>query len=378
MAHTQSSVISVSNKQLLPLVRTASGIVERRVAVPILGHLLLKAEDGRITVIGTKGTDQVNVSCETDNVFETGMMTAPAMQIQSILSNLSADAEVRLETARDSIRLTSGTSSFSMPACDPGTFPLLKTDLTGVNVTIPAKSLRKMLSEVAFAMAVQDVRAYLNGVLFEVEKQTLNLVATDTFRLAVATTQLDNLPVDEQIHCGIVPRGTISLLLKMLPDTDDIVEILLGEGKTLFKWNGVEFVSSMVEGKFPSYRRVIPTEDINNRTVKVSREDLVRTVTQTALFADDKRPGMAMELTKNLMTFKYRTDLNEMSSVRLECEWPHEDMTMAFNSKFFMAALTAVGAKSLVLHFGANTSPLLITKGEEDDGYRSILMPCRL
>ncbi|MGN1150211.1 MAG: hypothetical protein ACI4SY_05850, partial [Sutterella sp.] len=137
MARTQSTVISVSNKQLLPLVRTASGIVERRVAIPVLGHLLIKAEDGQIIVVGTKGTDQVNASCATDNVFDTGMMTVPATQFQSILSNLGADAEVRLETGKDCVKLTSGTSSFSMPSCDPETFPLLKTDLKGVSVTIP-------------------------------------------------------------------------------------------------------------------------------------------------------------------------------------------------------------------------------------------------
>lgn len=376
--NAQSAVITAANKLLLPLIRAASGVVERRTTVPVLGHLLLKADNGELSAIGSKGTDQVKAFCSTESIFDAAVMTVPAAQIQSILSNFGADTEIRLEAEKDKVSLTAGTSSFTMASCDPLTFPLLKTDVKGIGITITAKKLRRMLAETSFAMAVQDVRAYLNGVLFEVEKQTLCLVATDTFRLAVAETKIDNLPVDEAVHSGIVPRGTIALLLKMLPETDDIVEILLGEEKTLFKWQGVEFVTSMVEGKYPAWRRVVPTEDINNRSVKISREDLVRTVTQAALFADDKKPGMAMELTKNLMTFIYRTDLNETSSVRIECEWPHEDMTMAFNSKFFMSALTAVAAKTLVLHFGANTSPLLITKGEDDDGYRSILMPCRL
>lgn len=235
-----------------------------------------------------------------------------------------------------------------------------------------------MLTETSFAMAFQDVRAYLNGVLFEVENQTLNIVATDTYRLALATTQLDNLPVDNQIHSGIVPRGTVALLLKMLPATDDIVEILLGEEKTLIKWQGVEFITSMVEGKFPAYRRVIPSEESNNRLVKLNREDLIRAATQASIFADEKKSGMAMELTKNLMTFRYRNELNEVFAVSLECDWPHEDMTMGFNSKFLLSALTVLDTKTLNLHFGAATSPLLFTKGDEDDGYRSILMPCRL
>ena len=375
---SQSAVITAQIKQLLPLVRMASGIVERRNAMPILGHLLLKSEDGRLVAVGTKGTDQINASCETGGLSESAMMTVPALQIQSILSNFGAETEVRLETAKESVKLTAGSSSFTMPSCDPLTFPLQSSDVTGITFSLTSRQLRKMLSETAFAIAFQDVRAYLNGALFEVEEQTLNVVATDTYRLAVSTVKLDNLPLDKTIHAGIVPRGTVVQLLKMLPETDDIVEIVLGEEKTLFKWQGVEFITSMLEGKYPAYRRVIPTEDVNNRSVTVKRDALVLAVSQAALFADDKKPGMAMELTRNLMTFTYRSEANETSSVRIECEWPHEDLTMGFNSKFFMSALTAVGTKNLVLHFGANTSPLLLTKGEDDDGYRSILMPCRL
>lgn len=379
MASFASAVISVKVSNILPAVRSVIGIVERVPVLPVLGHLLLNANDGIVSVVASKQNEQATASCPAGTPEGGCSMTVPAQRFVSILASLPSSETILLEAAGDTVRITSGSSSFTMPTFDPFTFPLLSNADEGITFSLTASVLRGILTETAFAMAQRDVRAYLVGSLFEIEKDTLNVVATDSYRLARASVKLDNLALDEETHSGIVPRSTVLQLLKVLPLTDVGVNMRLCEGSMFFKWTGTELITTLVEGKYPDYRRVIPSLESNNRSITLERSVLLNAVERASLCANADRPGMLAEISKDGILLVCRGENLDTAQIRVDCEWPHEEIKPAYNQEFFTSILSALKCGKVELRFGAPTGPLLITKEHVDPAeYAAILMPCRI
>lgn len=244
---SESARFSVRAGDLLPVARNAAALAPRKSSMPVLTHLLFTVKGSDLTVAAAKELDQVRAVCPCTPDSGDCALTVPAAQLMNLLNNIPQDTEVRFELKAKALHVPAATSSQKLSTFSPSDLPLISADDLPLQVTIPAKTLRRMLGETASAMGQQDVRAYLNSTLFEVSGNTLTLVATDSYRLAVVSETIEAAPAANTPVKGIVPRSAVLQLLKMLPDTDETLVIGLGEQKAAFSWGNTECVTSLLK-----------------------------------------------------------------------------------------------------------------------------------
>src|SRR6202171_1191354 len=247
--------IKTTNDKLLGPLQQVTGIVERRHTLPILSNVLVTATGDKVEFLATDLEVQITSQAALETNAE-GSVTAGARKLYDILRSLPEDAEVSLEAKENRMAVRAGKSRFNLQTLAAADFPrMVEAKDASKTLTLPQKALKDALGLVQFAMAVQDIRYYLNGVLFSVDKDVLRVVATDGHRLSYASHTLDG---DHGTVEAILPRKTVLELIKLLGDTDDPVSLAIGSNQARFSFGGMEIVSKIVEGRFPTNRRWIP------------------------------------------------------------------------------------------------------------------------
>src|ERR1700752_3703347 len=250
-------LVKAKRDEILVPLSAVSGIIERRHTLPILSNVLIERVGGNLSFLATDIEIQITAKSGLEAAAESHSITVGARKLLDILRALPESAEVTLQQQDKKLVVKAGRSRFSLQSLPAEDFPrLAKPAGEAARFKLPQKPLRRLLSLVQYAMAQQDIRYYLNGLLMVVEEKSLKLVATDGPRLAYAALKLGaDLPRQEVI----VPRKTVLELAKLLADSDDPVRIELSATQAGFSFGNVDLVSKLIDGKFPDYTRVIPT-----------------------------------------------------------------------------------------------------------------------
>jgi len=263
-------VLKAAQEKVLDTLQAVAGIVERRHTLPILANVLLRKNGPQLEVTTSDLEIQVRTHAELGGDAGTFATTVGARKLIDILRALPADQVVTLAAAQNKLTLSGGKSRFTLQTLPADDFPLVNEAVDfGVAFAVPQKTLRQLVNQVHFAMAVHDIRYYLNGILFVAEGKNLTLVATDGHRLALAQATLDvEIPKQEVI----LPRKTVLELQRLLKDEKDggedrPIEMRFAGNQAKFNFSGMEFVTKLVEGKFPDYNRVIPKNHKNAVTL---------------------------------------------------------------------------------------------------------------
>jgi DNA polymerase-3 subunit beta len=254
-------LVKAKRDEILVPLSAVSGIIERRHTLPILSNVLIERVGGNLSFVATDIEIQITAKSGLEAAAESHSITVGARKLLDILRALPDSAEVSLQQQDKKLLVKAGRSRFSLQSLPAEDFPkLAKPAGEAARFKLEQRALRRLLSLVQYAMAQQDIRYYLNGLLMVVEDRSLKLVATDGHRLALATLKLAaDLPRQEVI----VPRKTVLELSKLLADSDDEVSIQLSSTQAAFSFGSVELVSKLVDGKFPDYTRVIPAQHKN-------------------------------------------------------------------------------------------------------------------
>src|SRR6476620_3519861 len=281
--------IRTTNDKLLGPLQQVTGIVERRHTLPILSNVLITAGDGRVDFLATDLEVQITSTATLDGNAE-GTVTAGARKLFDILRSLPDDAEVSLEAKENRMTVKAGKSRFNLQTLAAADFPrMVEAKDASKTLTLPQKALKQALQLVQFAMAVQDIRYYLNGVLFSVDKDALRTVATAGHRLSFASQALGS---DHGSVEAILPRKTVIELIKLLADSDEPVSLAIGSNQVRFSFGDIEIVSKIVEGKFPDYQKVIPTTHRN--MVTLDRGTLTQSLNRAAILSNEKIRGVRL------------------------------------------------------------------------------------
>jgi DNA polymerase III subunit beta len=250
-------VLKAAQANLLNALQAVAGIVERRHTLPILANVLMRKNGSSVEFTTSDLEIQVRTTADLGGDAGTLATTVGARKLIDILKSLPADQVVTLSSAQNKLTLAGGKSRFTLQTLPADDFPLVNESVDfGPTFSVPQKTLKGLINQVHFAMAVHDIRYYLNGILFIAEGKTLTLVATDGHRLAMAQAQLEaEVPSKQEV---ILPRKTVLELQRLLQDDEAAIEMRFANNQAKFQFAGLEFVTKLVEGKFPDYNRVIP------------------------------------------------------------------------------------------------------------------------
>ena len=364
--------IKATNDKLLGPLQQVTGIVERRHTLPILSNVLVTATGGRVDFLATDLEVQVTSSAQLDGNAE-GTVTVGARKLYDILRSLPEDAEVSLESKENRMTVRAGKSRFNLQTLAAADFPrMVEAKDASKTLRLPQKALKKALGLVQFAMAVQDIRYYLNGVLFSVDGNTLRVVATDGHRLSFASQALDG---DHGSVEAILPRKTVLELIKLLGDTDDPVELAIGSNQARFRFGGIEIVSKIVEGKFPDYAKVIPTTHKNR--VSIDRATLVQSLNRAAILSNEKIRGVRLVFTKDSLSIICTNNEQEEAEEGLAIDYDGDPLDIGFNISYLLDVLNHVESPTVTFTMGdSNSSALVQMPGRED--FKYVVMPMRI
>jgi DNA polymerase-3 subunit beta len=366
--------IRANRETLNAMLSRVGGVVERRQTLPILANLLLTTNEGYVQVTGTDLEMEVRART-TANVLEPGEITLPARKLIDICRALPGGVEISLKVERDRASLVAGRSRFLLSTLPAKDFPTMENHTSIDSIDLEQRTLKYLLEKTAFAMANQDVRYYLNGLLLEVKRDRLRTVATDGHRLAKVEEEVA-LGIAEEIQV-ILPRKTVLELNKLLGTGEGggMVRIEISEKAFRAYMDDVVVTSKLVDGRYPDYGKVIPP--ISDRVAYADRETLKEALSRTAILSNEKFRGVRLSLDKGQLTLQAHNPEQEEAEEELEVTYTEEPMEMGFNVGYLVDVLNVLDEEEVEIGFrGTDSSVILRNKGKEQETF--VVMPMML
>jgi DNA polymerase-3 subunit beta len=366
-------LVKAKRDEILNPLSAVSGIIERRHTLPILSNVLIDRTASSVSFLATDIEIQITARSTLTSAGEARAITVGARKLVDILRALPDSAEVTLDQQEKRLLVKAGKSRFTLQTMPAEDFPRLAKPAGDVaRFALPQKALRRLLGLVQYAMAQQDIRYYLNGLLMVVEEKQLKLVATDGHRLAYASLKLAaDLPRQEVI----VPRKTVLELSKLLVDTEDEVNIEVSPSQAAFSFGAIELVSKLVDGKFPDYTRVIPTQH-KNRLV-IERELLRQALLRAAILSNEKFRGVRWVLADGSLKIVSSNAEQEEAHEEIEVKYAGDALDIGFNVNYLLDVLNNVSGSEIECAFGDSSSSALISYASERD-FKYVVMPMRI
>ena len=366
--------VRISRDILLNGVHKVQGIVEPKGAMPILSHLLLSADKDSICIratdleIGTLGHYAANVSAA-------GAVTLNARKLFDIIRELP-DEEIYLKKEENNwLTLKCGKSKFRLPGLPPEDFPPLPEYSEKPLLEFDSKILKEMIRKTFFSVSPDETRQALNGLLLEVEGDSASLVGTDGHRLAMITRPVKSNADKKEVLSFLLPKKALSELLKLMEDEDATFGFSSHDNHLAFICGKQVIVSRKIDGKFPNYRQVIPSD--NQLKAKGERNGLTHALKRVALLADEKSKMVRFEIQKgNLSLISDNTELGAAQE-EMPIEYEGEEVSIGLNAKYVLDILNVIEGDSVTLNLKDQNHSCLFTVAD-DDQYKSIVMPMRL
>ncbi|AJP47254.1 DNA polymerase III subunit beta [Rugosibacter aromaticivorans] len=358
--------------QLLSPLQSVCGIVEKRHTLPILSNVLIEKNGESLTLLATDIEIQITTQSKATGE-EKVAITVGARKLQDILRSLPETTEVSLTLIDKRLQLKAGKGKFNLQTLPAEDFPrMVVTDDQPTRFSVTQKKLKQLLALVQYAMAQQDIRYYLNGLLLITKGNELRVVTTDGHRLAYATGQLTEAPSPIEV---ILPRKTVLELSRQLSDSDELVEIVLTPSQARFKFNNIEFISKLIDGKFPDYERVIPQH--HGKVIKLSRNQLIQSLQRVAILTNEKFRGVRLLLDAGSLKIISNNAEQEEAQEEIEIDYTSEPLDVGFNVTYLLDVLTNVSQETIELHLAdANSSALFILPDNEN--FKYVVMPMRI
>ena len=367
-------VLKATQDKLLSVLQSVSGIVERRHTLPVLANVLIR-KTGKALQLTTSDLEiQIRTTAEMDGDAGDFTTTVGARKLIDILRTMPSDQTVSLESSQSKLILKGGKSKFTLQTLPAEDFPLVQEAASfGPVFSVPQKTLKQLLSQVSFAMAVHDIRYYLNGILFVAEGKQLSLVSTDGHRLAFASATLDtDVPNKQEV---ILPRKTVLEMQRLFSDAEGAIDMQFANNPAKFSFGGMEFVTKLVEGKFPDYNRVIPKGHRNNLTL--GRQALLSCLQLTAILTSDKFKGVRLNLDPGTLRVASTNAEQEEAVDELDIDYAGDSIEIGFNVTYIIDVLTNMGQDMVRIDLADANSSALITIPENDQ-FKYVVMPMRI
>jgi len=366
-------MIKAKRDDILTPLSAVSGIIERRHTLPILSNVLIEQTGQNLSFLATDIEIQITAHTALSAGSEAKAITVGARKLVDILRALPDGADLSLQQQEKRLLVKAGKSRFTLQTLPAEDFPrLAKPAGEAARFSLSQKALRRLLGLVQYAMAQQDIRYYLNGLLMVVEDGQLKLVATDGHRLAYAATALSGALPRQEV---IVPRKTVIELSKLLAESDEEVNVEVSATQAAFRFGSIELVSKLIDGKFPDYTRVIPTGHKNK--LQIGREALRQALQRAAILSNEKFRGVRWVLSDGSLKIVSSNAEQEEAHEEVEIKYSGDGLDIGFNVNYLLDVLNNVSGENIECAFGDAASSALISYPTEKD-FRYVVMPMRI
>lgn len=363
----------IDREHLLPVLNRCVGVVERRQTLPILGNVLLRLGESGLTVVSTDLEVEVRGHCEIE-VKQGGEVTVPARKFLDIVRNLVEGTELRLKLSGDRFVISAGRGRYVLGTLPASDFPLMQSDPAPKGFDVEEGGLRRLLEKTWFAMAQQDVRYYLNGLLLEIDTSGIRGVATDGHRLS----RFDfHVPIDQctERRSVIVPYKTVMELRRQLSATAARVHLSVGERTIQVEAGNFVTTSKLIDGRFPDYERVIGVK--LGRSAVVDKDRLRSALTRASVLSNEKYRGIRMEFETDVLRLQAHNPEQEEAVEEMDAIFEGTPTTLGFNVGYLADVLGAVEGNEVEVCFeDGNSSSIWRGKGAADETF--VVMPMRL
>lgn len=349
-----------------------SGVVERRQTLPILSNVLLSVSKDRLTMTGTDLEVEMQTKVAIDKA-EAGEVTLPARKFMDICRALPDQANLVISIDNERAMIKSEKSRFVLATLPAGDFPNIETKKAVLTFSLSQQKLKELLDRTHFAMANQDVRYYLNGMLLELSDQNIRLVATDGHRLALCEITADIKTQENQQV--IIPRKGVLELLRLLDDTDTPVEVQLGTNYLRVTGEELSFTSKLVDGRFPDYQNVVPKG--GDKDIVCNRDVLKQALNRVSILSNEKYRGVRLQFASGILKIFAHNPEQEEAEEEVAIDYNGEGLEIGFNVSYLLDAISATPKEQVQMTLSdANSCCLIHGLSETDCKY--VVMPMRL
>lgn len=365
--------IIITREALLKPLTLVLGAIEKRQTMSILSHVLIKFDQNKLWMTGTDNELELVGFSALDQIISPFEITVPAKKLLEICKALPDNALITLNFEEKRIILKSGKSRFTLLTLPAEDFPKVDFGKILSSLSMPQQAFRFLLEKTCFAMAQQDVRYYLNGMLFNITADKLQVVATDGHRLAQAD-YTDSFSSNQPSQV-IIPRKAVLELIRLLQDIDEPINIAISTNHFHVTTPDFSFASKLMEGKFPDFNRVIPKN--TTKELHIDRDIFKQALNRVAILCNEKFHGIRMLLTQNKMLLSANNPEHEEAEEELEVEYDKEQLEFGFNVNYLLDVLNVLSPGNVTLLF-IDASNSVLLRHQASDQTQYVVMPMRL
>lgn len=366
-------LIKANKVKLLTPLQIVAGIVERKHTMQILSNVLLEKKGSELSFFSTDLDIQVSTTVRDVEGENDGSVTVNIKKLIDILRALRDELDVDISISEGKMLIKSGKSKFTLqtlPAENFSKISEIKEEI--IPITLTQRVFKNLLAKTQFAMAVQDVRYYLNGLFLITNQNKLHAVATDSHRLAYQCTSTEEEMLKQQI---IIPRKTVLELNKLLRDNDDLLTIEISKTQARFLFNDIVLITKLIDGKFPDYNRVIP----QNLPIKICipRLELIQATQRASILTNDKLRGVKLCLLHNKIRLDAVNTEQEEAQEEIDIEYDGQELEIGFNVTYLSEVLNIIESENIIWEFKDSNSSTLISLPDNLD-FKYVVMPMRV
>ena len=365
--------LTISKQQLLTPLLTVAGAVDKKQSLAILSNILLKLTEGHLSLTATDLEIEITGCVMFNSSQNTGLVTVPAKKMIDIIRSLDDDAIPTISFDAGVVTIKEGRSKFKLATLPADDYPNSEDELNEVEFSLGRGELIHLLQSTHFAMSQQDVRVFLNGLLLELDSQSISAVATDGHRMAICRLPCQLI---SQHHRLLIPRKGIQEILRLLNNVSD-EKVLISAGKSHFKLvtSQYTFSTKLIEARFPPYAKAIPTAQ--DKQVIIERDLLKRALSRIIILAHEKSRAILLHIQEGLLTLVANNQEQEEAIETIPAETQGDEIKIGINANYLLDVLNHIGEGPLRLSL-SNTDSSILVESLQDDHYLYIIMPMKI
>lgn len=366
---------NIQRNHLLKPLQLINGVVEKRQTLPILGNVLLSANDNQLHLTGTDLEVELSGRACVENLSEGSEVTVPARKLFDICRALPDETEISFNFEHHKLYLQAGNSRFSLMTMPALEFPNVKEAPEGIHFELEAATFKGLIDRTQFAMAQQDVRYYLNGSLWEINNNTLSVVATDGHRLACCKIALKNEQAIDSAKV-IVPRKAILEIGKLLQDDVETISVVISANSIRVSCNEFVLTSKLIDGRYPDYQNVIPKGGKNQ--LVIDRDILKPILARVAILSNEKYKGVRLSLEEGCLKVTANNPEHEEAEEQIEVAYSGDAIEIGLNVTYLLDVLNTSPKGNLVFTLTDAEKGVILEHENDNVDVLNVIMPMRL